>query len=150
MVEGTKFTSDLSSMEYESAHFHGVAENTPYVECRLPEKEQNEHLNPVFSLIYEGPAQVVLSRISGRRSVHADLPFYLVPLFLYEPSTVDDIPLELGKGIYIDLRVLFVGKAVMSTIIPTRFIAHFDPPAILPCADEDGSYRKIRTVPHLG
>lgn len=73
-----------------------------------------------------------------------------MPLFLYEPSTVDDIPLELGKGIYIDIRALFVGKAVVLTITPTRFIAHFDPPAVLPCADEDGSYRKIPTVPHLG
>lgn len=39
--------------------FHGVAADAPYVACRLPQEEQDEHLNPVFSLIYEGVSKTL-------------------------------------------------------------------------------------------
>jgi hypothetical protein len=129
--------------------FNNDPGDIPYFECPLPHKEQSENLCSVKPLIFTGvrtllnmicscakffqPAQIILSRISGYHSIHTgQLPFWIVPLYLYMMSRIDGVVLEEGRGVHVEAKGTFSGKAIVLMIIPTHFEGQFDPPAISP------------------
>lgn len=71
--------------------------------------------------------------MSGEQPVHANgMPLCVVPLYLYEDSTIDCVRLEPGMGVYIKAKGTFVGKAITFNVVPTGFKAKLNPPAISP------------------
>ncbi|KAB8213558.1 hypothetical protein BDV33DRAFT_57501 [Aspergillus novoparasiticus] len=111
---------------FETEAFQAFPANATYVEC-IPDAAARARLEPLLSLIFEGPARVIISRISGHKRLHASsLPCLHVPVLIYEPTTADDRRLEIGCGIYTDRGIILNGKLVLVTVIPTHIKVRFN------------------------
>ncbi|KAL4888229.1 hypothetical protein BDV59DRAFT_147273 [Aspergillus ambiguus] len=111
---------------FEREAFREFPADATYIECPL-DSTAMERLKPLLSLIFDGPARVILSKISGQKRLHADSrPCLHVPVLIYEPTTADNRRLEIGCGIYADRGIVFDGNFVLITVIPTHIRVRFD------------------------
>ncbi|KAB8212927.1 hypothetical protein BDV33DRAFT_95873 [Aspergillus novoparasiticus] len=112
---------------FETEAFRAYPANATYVEC-IPDPAARTLLEPLLSLVFDGPARVIVSRIFGQKRLHASsLPCLHVPVLIYEPRTADDRHLEVGYGIYTDRGFVLNGKLVLITVIPTHIKVKFNP-----------------------